>query len=116
MKCCLEQNGVKFELHTIVVMPDHVHLLLTPLSKSDGWPYPLPEIMHAVKGVSARKINILLGRTGPVWQEELFDHLLRSNESLAEKVDYICQNPVRAGVVEREGQYPWLWRGKLPVL
>jgi len=116
MECCLKQNGVRFELHTVVVMPDHVHLLLTSLPRRDGWPYILPEIMHAIKGTSARKINLLLGRTGRVWQEEFFDHVLRSNESLAGKVDYICQNPVRAGLVERESDYPWLWRGKLPVL
>jgi len=116
MECCLKQNGVMFELHTVVVMPDHVHLLLTSLYKPDKWPHTLPEIMHAIKGSSARKINLLLGKTGPVWQEESFDHVLRSNESLAEKVDYICQNPVRAGLVEKESDYAWLWRGKLPVL
>jgi putative transposase len=116
MECCLKQNGVKFELHTVVVMPDHAHLLLTSLPKRDGWPYSLPEIMHTIKGASARKINLLLGRTGRAWQEEFFDHVLRSNESLAEKVDYICQNPVRAGLMERESDYLWLWRGKLPLL
>jgi putative transposase len=72
--------------------------------------------MHAIKGVSARRINVLLGRSGPVWQEEFFDHVLRSNDSLAEKIDYICQNPVRAGLVEIEGDYRWLWRGAAPIL
>jgi len=103
-------------LHTVVVMPDHVHLILTCLRRSDGWIYSLPEIMRAVKGASARRINVLLGRKGPVWQEEFFDHVLRSNDSLAEKVDYVCQNPVRAGLVLQENQYSWLWRKKLPVL
>ena len=97
-------------------MPDHVHLLLTPLLKADRSPYSLPEIMHAIKGTSARRINLLLTRTGPVWQEEFFDHVLRSNESLAEKSHYICQNPVRAGLVRNESEYSWLWRGKLPVI
>jgi putative transposase len=58
----------------------------------------------------------LLGRPGPVWQEEFFDHVLRSHDSLAEKVDYIRQNPVRAGLVEDEKEYRWLWRGTTPVL
>ena len=113
---CLKQNGSKFDLHTLVVMPDHVHLLLTPLLKADSSPCSLPEIMHAIKGTSARRINLLLTRTGPVWQEEFFDHVLRSNESLAEKSHYICQNPVRAGPVRNESEYSWLWRGKLPVI
>jgi len=58
----------------------------------------------------------MLNRTGPVWQEEFFDHVLRSNESLVDKVDYVCENPVRAGLVESEGEYRWLWKGKIPVL
>jgi putative transposase len=72
--------------------------------------------MHAIKGGSARKINQLLARHGLVWQEEFFDHVLRSNDSLAETVDYICQNPVRAGLVKAEGEYRWLWRATIPVL
>ncbi|MGH9551019.1 MAG: REP-associated tyrosine transposase [Terriglobales bacterium] len=116
LECCLKENGTKFDLHTAVVMPDHAHLLLSPLRNVDGWNFSLPQIMHAIKGVSARKINILLARRGPVWQEEFFDHVLRSNDSLAEKADYICRNPVRAGLVGVESEYRWLWRGTIPIL
>ena len=98
LECCLKENGNKFELHTAAVMPDHAHLLLSPLRDSGGWNFSLPQIMHAIKGVSARKIDILLGRSGPVWQEEFFDHMLRSDDSVAEKMDYIWRNPVRAGL------------------
>ena len=59
---------------------------------------------------------MLLGRSGAVWQEESFDHVLRSNESLAEKVEYVCRNPVRAGLVASVGEYPWLWKGLIPTL
>jgi len=86
LECCLKENNRKFDLHTVVVMPDHAHLLLSPLRDVDRWNFSLPQIMHAIKGASARKINIRLGRSGPVWQEEFFDHVLRSNNSLAEKV------------------------------
>jgi REP element-mobilizing transposase RayT len=116
LECCLKENNRKFDLHTVVVMPDHAHLLLSPLRDVDRWNFSLPQIMHAIKGASARKINIRLSRSGPVWQEEFFDHVLRSNNSLAEKVDYICQNPVRAGLVKAESEYPWLWRGTIPIL
>jgi len=90
--------------------------LLSPLRNVDGWNFSLPQIMHAIKGVSAWRINLLLDRHGPVWQEEFFDHVLRSNDSLEDKADYICQNPVRAGLVKAEGEYRWLWRGSLPIL
>ncbi len=116
LECCLKENGRKLDLRTAVVMPDHTHLLLSPLRDGDGWNFSLPQIMHAIKGASARKINLLLDRRGPVWQEEFFDHVLRSNDSLTEKADYICQNPVRAGLVGAEGEYRWLWRGSLPIL
>jgi REP element-mobilizing transposase RayT len=104
------------DLHAAVVMPDHVHLIFSVLADADGWPCRLPEIMHSIKGKSAHFINQALNKSGPVWQDEFFDHVLRCNESLAQKVDYICQNPVRAGLVRLEAGYPWLWRGEIPTI
>jgi len=62
-----------------------VHLLLTPLQDELVWPYGLPAILKLIKGVSARSVNELSNCSGPVWQEESFDHVLRSTESFAEK-------------------------------
>jgi hypothetical protein len=90
-------------------MPDHVHMLLTPMRDATGWPYALPAILKIIKGVSARSVNKLLGSSGPVWQDESFDHVLRSGESFAEKLEYIRQNPLRASLVSRAEEYPWLW-------
>src|SRR5438128_11829613 len=44
------------------------------------------------------------------WQEESFDHVLRSSESLDAKIDYVLQNPVRKGLVRIAREYPWSWR------
>ena len=90
-------------------MPDHVHLLFTALRDSEGWTFAIPEILKAIKGTSARSINKLSGRNGAVWQDESFDHVLRGNESFRETVDYIRQNPVRKGLVQKPEDYPWLW-------
>ena len=84
-------------------------MLLTPMRDQEGWPYALPEILKLIQGVSARSVNKLLGGSGPVWQDESFDHVLRSDESFAEKLDYIRQNPVRGGLVKRAEEYPWFW-------
>ena len=65
LECCLKENGSKFELHAVVVMPDHAHLLLSPLRDREGWNFSLPQIMHAIKGSSARQINRLLEPTWP---------------------------------------------------
>jgi len=102
---CLHDNGQRYQLHAAVVMPEHAHLLLTPLSDEKGWPYGLPAILKLIKGASARRVNQLLGSNGPVWQEESFDHVLRSQESLEEKLEYIRQNPVRRGLVKRPEAY-----------
>ena len=106
---CLHDHGRRFDLRAAVVMPDHVHLLFTPMFDDQGWPYPLPVIMKQIKGISARSVNKLLETSGPVWQEESFDHTLRSDESFQEKREYIRQNPVRRSLVTRPEDYPWLW-------
>jgi REP element-mobilizing transposase RayT len=115
-RCCLRENETMVDLHAAVVMPDHVHLIYSPLRRKDGWSYPVPEVMKTIKGRSARQINVTLKRTGPVWQEEFFDHVLRSNDNLVDRVEYVCQNPVRAGLAKTELEYPWIFRGRIPVL
>lgn len=91
-------------------MPDHVHLLLTASTDEHGETYGIAQIMQAIKGASAHAVNHALGRKGRVWQPESFDHVLRSDESIRQKADYVCANPVRAGLVSTEDEYPWLWR------
>ncbi|NUQ47707.1 MAG: aminomethyl-transferring glycine dehydrogenase [Phycisphaerae bacterium] len=107
---CLHDHGSKIHVHGAVVMPDHVHLVFTALKDSQGDTYGLAEIMNGIKGASSHTVNKLLRRRGAVWQPESFDRVLRSDESVYEKVEYICMNPVRKGLVEREDAYPWLWR------
>ena len=99
------------ELHTnlcwldcITVMPDHVHTMFTPLDAAPS------EIMKRLKGRSSRSANIVLGRNGPLGQHESGDHIVRDSESLHEKVEYVCDNPVRAGLAARWEDYPWTWR------
>ncbi len=106
----LHDHGVKYLLHAIVVMPDHVHLVLTPLEDDEAATFGLAEIMQGIKGTAAHSINRALGRKGAVWQSESFDRVLRSTEDLRSAAEYICANPVRAGIASSEGEYPYLWR------
>jgi REP element-mobilizing transposase RayT len=99
----------RIHLFAVVVMPDHVHLLLSALRDEDGWPFALVDILQCMKSATAHRINKLLHTSGPVWEEESFDHVLRSDESLKEKCEYIRQNPVRRGLVRRPEDYRWLW-------
>jgi REP element-mobilizing transposase RayT len=106
---CLYEDGKRIELYVVVIMPEHVHLLFRPLRDKDGWPIPLHGILRSIKGISARDINRLLGASGPVWQDESFDHVVRSEEGLLAKADYIRMNPVRRGLARTPEEYEWLW-------
>ena len=120
---CLREGGIlpfagegpratlapRVHLYAVVVMPDHAHLLLKPLRDANGWPFPLVDILQCFKGATAHRINKLVGASGPVWEEESFDHVLRSDEGLRNKCEYIRQNPVVAGLVRRPEDYRWLW-------
>jgi len=66
----------------------------------------MPDHVHA----SAYRVNRLLGRVGPLWQEESFDRIIRRSEDLKKKADYICDNPVRAGLAKSRDEYQWIWR------
>jgi REP element-mobilizing transposase RayT len=111
LDCCLHDNGNRFDLRVAVVMPDHVHLIFTPLIDYEKMEVcSLAEIMDVIKGASAHKINRSLGRKGKVWQTESFDHVLRSSESLDAKIEYLLQNPVRQGLANEWQGYPWLWK------
>src|SRR5260370_18511202 len=99
LRHCLHDQGTKAAIHAVVVMPDHVHLLLTPLRDFYGNLYSLVEILQGIKGASAHSLNRPLGRSGPVWEEESFDHVLRSGERLWVELHYILQVPLRVVLV-----------------
>jgi len=107
---CVHDHGKKAIIHGVVVMPDHVHMVFTPLGDEQGNTFGLADIMSSIKGASAHRVNKALGRRGHVWQDESFDHIPRSDESIRQKVEYICANPVRKRLVQSVDDYPWLWR------
>jgi putative transposase len=57
LKHCLFEDGKRVELHPVVIMPNHVHLLFTPLENDRAEPFSLAEIMKGIKGSSAYNIN-----------------------------------------------------------
>ncbi len=87
--------------HAWVVMPNHVHLLITPEMDASV-------LLRKLKGVSAREANTLLGQTGrPFWQDESYDRLVRDSEEFRRLENYILQNPVRAGLARVAEEYRW---------
>ena len=97
----IAQNIHRCTLHAFVVMPNHVHLLVTP-------DVPLPQITRTLKTCSAKRANEILSLTGtPFWQNETYDHLVRDSPSATRIHQYIEQNPVRAGLVTEPSHYHW---------
>ncbi|MCU0735734.1 MAG: transposase [Methylotetracoccus sp.] len=78
-----------------VLMPDHLHWLMT--LRAGG----LSDAVRRLKGRTAHAI----GR--PVWQPNYYDHGIRSDEDLRKLARYIVANPLRSGLVDRIGAYPW---------
>lgn len=91
IETCLFEHGKRINLYGVVVMPTHVHMVFSPLLDGSKQAYTIAEVLHAIKSVSAHKINRRLCRSGHLWQDESFDHVLRHNESVAAKVLYLMK-------------------------
>ena len=81
-------DGQRYLLYDYTVMPDPVHLILTPLAR-EAECEPLSRITHSLKSWLAHEINKMLGRKGSIWQDETYDHVLRNEQDYAEKAAYI---------------------------
>lgn len=81
------------------IMPNHVHLVLQPLPG-----FELDGILHSLKQYTARQINSVLLRVGPIWQSESYDRLVRDGTELLNQIRYVYENPSKAGLDD------WPWR------
>ena len=89
-------DGQRYHLDTFVIMPNHVHVLVQPLTG-----YSLTKIIHSWKSYTAREINKLLGRSGAVWMQESFDRIVRDWDALLRCRAYIARNPEKARLRRR---------------
>jgi type I restriction enzyme R subunit len=81
-------DGQRYDLDCFVIMPNHVHLLLRPLA-----PHKLSDIIKTMKSFSARELNKILKREGPLWQRDYYDRLIRSAKQFSWVRSYIEKNP-----------------------
>ena len=88
-----------------VVMPDHVHFFCA--EQAGGANRTLSRFMDKWKEWTAKGIVAAAAISPPVWQRGFFDHVMRSEESYAEKWTYVRENPVRAGVASSWEAWPW---------
>jgi putative transposase len=123
-------SGKKYVLYACIVMDDHVHCILQPMEiinntqarrpvplerpvppESLGSPeyYSLSQITHSIKSYSANRIQKLLNIKGSIWQDENYDRIVRNENEYVEKVNYIVNNPLKAGLVGKPKDYRWLF-------
>jgi len=127
---CRHGHPDQWLLHGAVVMPDHVHMLLTPqpvnrfssapssepdfrgagaLTRQPRW-ISLSEIVKGIKSVTARKINHLRGRQrGSIWQDEYYDRSVRDQADFEVKLRYLMHNPIKQGLAAQPQDWDALW-------
>ena len=103
------RDGRIYGLDAFCIMPNHVHLVYTPLAKADGVYYAMSAIMHSIKLYTARRANLLLGREGVFWHDENYDHIVRDEAEWRRIVTYVLNNPVKAGLVQQWDAWPWTY-------
>jgi putative transposase len=92
----------KFALHEFVIMPDHVHLLMTlPVEMT------IEKAMQLIKGGFSYRLKKELGYQGEVWQRGFSEARIDDARSFIQHREYIVQNPVKAGLAETAEQYPY---------
>ena len=101
---CFEDRALLGEARMLawVLMPDHGHWLLQM-----GECMPLERVVSRLKAASGVRANRMLARAGPLWEPAFHDRALRCEDDLFAVARYIVANPVRAGLVERIGDYPF---------
>lgn len=99
-------HGSLCYIYAYTIMSNHLHLLLLP-EEQDGKPISLAEIMKKFKGLTARQVNLILNRSESLWSREYYDHWVRNDKEFENIVEYIRQNPVKAGLVKEPEDWPW---------
>src|SRR5690606_7648137 len=101
-------HGLRYHLHAWVVMPNHVHVLIEPIAN-----HSLSEIVQSWKSYTAKAL-LRHEAGGPpalpeqrVWQPDYWDRFIRDERHYRATVDYIHQNPVKAGLCSKAEDWPW---------
>ncbi len=114
--CCLKDDRVaaivqesllhfddqRYRLWAWVLMPNHVHILMTP---HRSW--SLSAIMKSLKSYTSHEANKILGRSGQFWMEDYFDRYIRDKKHFASAIAYIENNPVKARLCRRPEDWPF---------
>lgn len=86
-------------------MPDHFHLIFR---LGDTW--SLQKFVKLFCQFTSKQMNSLVGRNGRYWTHGYYQHRVRDEQDLRNQVGYVLRNPVAAGFVGEERDWPYVWR------
>jgi REP element-mobilizing transposase RayT len=101
------RDGQIYALDGYTIMSNHVHVVFTPLKKSEAEYHALSAIMQSLKRHTAQAANALLQRTGEVWHHENYDHIVRDDAEYRRILQYVLSNPVKAGLAPTSEDWEW---------
>jgi putative transposase len=96
------QTQNKFQVHEFVIMPNHLHLLLTP-----AYEVSLEKAVQLIKGGFSFRVKHEMKSNLEIWQTSFTEHRVRDHEDFQKHVTYIRENPVRAGLAWTPDVYPY---------
>ena len=94
-----EGHDERYHCAAYAIMPNHCHLIIRPFAGQD-----LETLLKGIKGAAARGVNKQLGQSGDsLWQQESYDRIIRDSKHLRHALDYLLDNPGKAGLGEAFG-------------
>jgi REP element-mobilizing transposase RayT len=96
-------DDLRYRLHAWCVMPNHVHVVFSSMPARTP-ALRLSKIIQSWKSYTAKEANRLLARTGPFWQREYYDHLVRDEADFVRCIDYTIKQPGQGWAVRKMGR------------
>jgi putative transposase len=91
-----------YDLICYTLMPNHIHIVMKPKMAEE-----LPKILQNIKSKTAIESNKILNRNGRFWQQESYDHIVRNETEMERILNYVLNNPVKAGLCEKWEDFKW---------
>ncbi|MDY6901202.1 MAG: transposase [Cyanobacteriota bacterium] len=110
LDACKFFHQKRYKLFIVVIMPDHVHLIVQPLIKSENEYWSIGSILHSIKSYSSKQIPKVMSHIGKVWQDGRYEEMIQTEKEFCNQWEYIRQNPVKAGFSTTPEEYPFLWK------
>lgn len=98
-----------YDLFAYCIMPNHVHVMIKPLRKSNNVVYSLANIMYSLKRFTANECNRLLEKKGQFWHNESYDHFIRDDKDFEYQLYYLLNNPIKAKLIDKTKMWKHSW-------